>query len=416
MTIPRRLARTRPLPDGVDPAALGDHGGLVFAHPGRRLAGWGVEATVTIDRRRPADAAGTVDAYFATIDRDDEVGAPGCGPIAFGALPFRTDRPGRLVVPSLVLGRSADGEAWMTSITVADEAVEPEVLLERALSSHDGDPHRDPTAYRVVAERPADDWCRAVEKATEELRGGTHRKVVLARAVRIEADDRIDPGAVVKRLAAAYPSCFVFSMEGFVGASPELLVARIDDTVRCHPMAGTTPRSADPAVDEALGRALLESSKDREEHQITIDMVYDTLLPWCSYLDWEPEPQLVALANVQHLATRMEGRLSEPAASAVELMAALHPTPAVGGHPTGEALEMMDRLEELDRGSYGGPVGWIDGAGNGEWAVGIRAAHLEGNVARCFAGVGVVADSDPAAELAETRAKLQPLLDAVIRP
>jgi menaquinone-specific isochorismate synthase len=145
-------------------------------------------------------------------------------------------------------------------------------------------------------------------------------------------------------------------------------------------------------------------------------MVHDTLLPWCSYLDEEAEPSVVAMANVQHLATRLEGRLSSPAASVLELVGALHPTPAVGGSPREVALALIAELEQLDRGRYAGPVGWVDAAGNGTWAVGIRSAELQGTTARVFAGVGVVADSDPHSELAETRAKMQALLSALVRP
>jgi menaquinone-specific isochorismate synthase len=415
MTIPRRLARTRRLDRDVDPVALAGTSGTIFCRPGRSLAALGVEATVTIDRRTPSAAAATLEAFFATVDRDDEVAVPGSGPVAFGALPFRPDELGRLIVPRLVVGRDEHG-GWVTAIGPADEPVEPFEQLDAALAAPVDDVHEAPASFRVESERPPEDWCRAIEKATAELRSADRQKVVLARAIRIEGDRQLDRRAILERLSRSYPSCYLFAVEGFVGASPELLVARAGDEVRCHPMAGTAPRSADPATDAALGAALLASPKDREEHQITIDMVYDTLLPWCSYLDWEPEPVLVAMANVQHLATRMQGRLSEPAASCVELMAALHPTPAVGGHPTADALDMIERLEELDRGSYGGPAGWTDAQGNGEWAVAIRSAHLHGNVARCFAGVGVVRDSDPAAELAESRAKLQPLLGAVVQP
>jgi menaquinone-specific isochorismate synthase len=207
----------------------------------------------------------------------------------------------------------------------------------------------------------------------------------------------------------------LFAIGGFVGATPELLVARHGDVVRSHPMAGTAPRSADPSTDARLAATLLASTKDREEHRITIDMVHDTLLPWCSYLDEEAEPSIVAMANVQHLATMVEGRLSAPAASVVELMTALHPTPAVCGYPRQSALDLIRQHEALDRGAYAGPVGWVDAAGNGEWAVGIRSAQLDGNLARLVAGVGVLPDSDPDAELAETRAKLQALLNAIVR-
>jgi isochorismate synthase EntC len=181
-------------------------------------------------------------------------------------------------------------------------------------------------------------------------------------------------------------------------------------------MAGTAPRSGDPSADARLAAALLASTNTRDEHRYTIDMVHDTLLPWCSYLDEEAEPSIVAMANVQHLATRLEGRLSNPPASVLELVTALHPTPAVGGAPRGEALRLVDELESLDRGRYAGPVGWVDAGGNGTWAVGIRSAELSGTVARVFGGVGVVADSEPATELAETRAKMQAVLGAIVRP
>jgi isochorismate synthase EntC len=193
-------------------------------------------------------------------------------------------------------------------------------------------------------------------------------------------------------------------------------VSRIGDVVRSQPMAGTTPRSADPNVDARLAARLLASAQDRQEHQVTIDMVHDTLLPWCSYLDALAEPTVESVANVQHLATLVEGRLSSPAPSALELAVALHPTPAVCGDPRDAALAVIDELEGMDRGRYAGPVGWVDGRGNGSWAVGIRCAELDGATARLSAGVGVVADSDPSAELEETRAKLQALLTALVRP
>ena len=181
-------------------------------------------------------------------------------------------------------------------------------------------------------------------------------------------------------------------------------------------MAGTAARSDDPSTDARLAASLIASTKDQREHRLTIDMVHDTLLPWCSYLDEEAEPSIVAMANVQHLATLVEGRLSSPPASIIELMTALHPTPAVGGSPRDVALDLIERYEHMDRGRYGGPVGWVDAAGNGAWAVGIRSAELDGPAARLFAGVGVLPSSDVEAELAETRAKFQALLGAIVRP
>jgi menaquinone-specific isochorismate synthase len=255
-----------------------------------------------------------------------------------------------------------------------------------------------------------------VAEATARIRRGDAHKVVLARAVEVITDRPLTPFAVLDQLRRAYPASHLFSVDGFVGATPELLVARAGERVMAHPMAGTAPRSGDPSADARLAASLLASSNTRAEHRHTIDMVHDTLLPWCSYLDEEAEPSVVAMANVQHLGTRLEGRLSSPAASVLELVAALHPTPAVGGTPRTEALALIAELEQLDRGRYAGPVGWVDAEGNGTWAVGIRSAEISGTTARLYAGVGVVADSDPASELAETRAKLQALLGAVVRP
>jgi menaquinone-specific isochorismate synthase len=205
-------------------------------------------------------------------------------------------------------------------------------------------------------------------------------------------------------------------MDGFVGASPELLVSRAGDVVRSHPMAGTAPRGGDPTSDARLAASLLASSKDRAEHQLTIDMVHDTLLPWCSYLDYEAEPSVVPVANVQHLATLVEGRLSDPAPSVLELVRALHPTPAVCGTPREVARAFIAEHEGFDRGRYAGTVGWVDAHGNGAWAVSIRCASISGATAKVYAGNGIVADSDPSTELAETRSKLQAMLSALVRP
>jgi menaquinone-specific isochorismate synthase len=340
---------------------------------------------------------------------DDELDRPGTGPVAFGALPFSPSVDGTLVVPEIVVGRDEEGTRWMTRVSRDGQTPQAEPPNDTATSA-------EPTSFVLGSERDPASWCHAVEQARDALRSGAARKVVLARAVSVDTDRRLSIARVLAHLADAYPSCMLYSADGLVGASPELLVARSGDRVWAHPMAGTAPRSSDPSTDAGLAAQLLASTKDREEHRLTIDMVHDTLLPWCSYLDEEADPQIVAMANVSHLATRVEGRLSSPPASVIELMTALHPTPAVGGYPRAAALDLIDRFEDLDRGRYAGPVGWVDGRGNGTWAVGIRCAEIDGTRARLFAGVGVLPDSDPAAELAETRAKLQALLGAIVRP
>ncbi len=399
------VAQTRAFDSEVDLLDVCGDGGVVWIHNDHGFAGHGVAREIPVTTSDPAGAADAVDAAFAGIEHDDMLGVRGAGPVAVGALPFDPGASGTLVIPRVLVGRTRDGTLWITTVGRVDEPLIPGHREAR-----------EPTSFSVVPHIDPGDWREAVHKARRALSHDGHRKVVLARAVDVSCDAEISPTAVLRRLRRSYAGCMLYGVDGFIGASPELLVSRSGDVVRAHPMAGTAPRSTDPRTDAALAAGLLASDKDRWEHQITIDMVHDTLLPWCSYLDWEPEPGIVALANVQHLATLMEGRLSEPAASVVELMGALHPTPAVCGDPRDASLAVIAELESLDRGNYAGPVGWVDAEGNGEWAVGIRCAEIDGAVARLYAGVGVVEDSDPDAELAETRVKLQALLNAIIQP
>ncbi len=387
---------TRRLDRDVDLGAVAGPGGVLWA-PGRAgLAGTGL--ALRLDVREAAEV-------LAGLEVHDEVGLPGCGPVAFAALPFLPGAPATALVPEVVVGRAEDGTRWITTVG------SPAVHLGRA---HPAAP--EPVELRVRSGVAPARWCDLVRRATKEMADGHLRKVVLAREVVVEADVDHDGPTIVARLRRAYPGCYVFSVDGFVGASPELLVSRYGDIVRSHPMAGTAARGGDPTADARLAAGLLASAKDREEHQVTIDVVHQTLLPWCSYLDYEAEPSVVPVANVQHLATLVEGRLSSPAPSVLELVAALHPTPAVCGWPRDDALAFIAEHEGFDRGRYTGAVGWVDGKGNGAWAVSVRCAQLEGPVARLYAGNGIVADSDPDTELAETRAKLQAMLSAVLRP
>jgi menaquinone-specific isochorismate synthase len=404
------LARTERLDLDVDLLDVaGDHG-LLWARGRVGFAGRGESLRIEVPPGDPAAAAAAVHAALATIDVDDEVGQPGTGPVALGALPFDPRRGGTLVVPELLVGRDDEGARWLTTVAPTGHP--------RQLPRFDDAPPSSrvlPSSFTVRSPLPADEWCRSLVAARDELRAGAARKVVLARELVVEADRELSARALLGELRRTFPSAMLYAAHGFVGATPELLVARTGDLVRSHPMAGTAPRSADPSTDARLAANLLASTKDRVEHRYTIDMVHETLLPWCSYLDEEAEPSIVAMANVQHLATLVEGRLSSPPASVVELMRALHPTPAVNGAPTDVALDLMARYEGLDRGCYGGPVGWVDAAGNGAWSVGIRGAQLDGRRARLLAGVGVVEHSDPEAELAETQAKFQAVLGALLR-
>jgi isochorismate synthase len=394
------LARTRRLDHDVDLLAVAASEGWLVARDGVGLAGRGTALEIDAGDVHAAQEA------LAAIEVDDDVGGPGSGVVAFCAWPFTADRPRRLVVPEVVVGRDDRGARWVTTVGEVDPgpALGP-VVAPAALAEE----------LTVRTTRPADDWCGAVVAARDRIRAGELRKVVLARELLVHADRPLDAGGVLRRLAAAFPGCTLAAADGFVCASPETLVARHGDVVRSHPLAGTAPRGGDPAADARLAAGLLASAKDRAEHQVTIDFVHEALLPWCSFLDEEAEPSVVGVANVQHLGTMVEGRLSEPAPSVLELVDALHPTPAVAGDPRDRALALIAELEGGDRGRYAGPVGWVDAAGNGRWAVGIRSAELDGNEARLWAGVGIVADSDPDAELEETRAKAQAMLGALVR-
>lgn len=330
-------------------------------------------------------------------------------PVALASFPFRPDAAARALIPSLAVRRLADGTRWATRVAPRDASFARKLPAPEA-------PSAPPVRYEVevLVDRAA--HTAAVAAAVAAIRGGELRKVVLVRAVDLRADRPFDTTAALRRLRGTFPSCLRYRIDGFVGASPELLVSRRGDVVAAQPLAGTVPRVGDPVADAQLAARLLASPKDRLEHRITIDRLHDALLPFCSYLDSEAEPQVMAIANVQHLASRVAGRLSHPLPSVTELVAAIHPTPAVGGDPTEAALRFIAQLEKVDRGAYGGPVGWVDASGNGAFAVGVRSAIVAGDHARLFAGGGIVAESDPDAEYSETQPKLTTMLNALLRP
>jgi menaquinone-specific isochorismate synthase len=403
------VARTRRVDHDLDLLALSGRDGVLLERGRSGVAGRGVAARAPLM---------TADEVLASIEVDDEVDVPGTGPIAFGALPFTPSPSTDLVVPEVVWGRGEDGTRWVTSIAPADVPMDAASLCRAGSASDLSGPLPPPSRVWVRPVRGSAWWCELVARATKAMRDapeGGLSKVVLAREVVAEADVPFDRAVLLDRLRRAYPGCFLFHVDGFLGASPELLVGRAGDVVRAQPMAGTAPRGGDPAADARLAAGLLASATYRHEHQITIDMVFDTLLPWCSYLDYEPEPSVVGVANVQHLATLVEGRLSQPSPSILELVAALHPTPAVNGWPRDAALAWIEANEGFDRGRYAGTVGWVDARGNGIFAVSIRCADVDGPRARLVAGNGIVADSDPETELAETQVKLQAMLSALTR-
>lgn len=375
--------------------ARGD--GYLFVREGVGFAGRGIAARVSVDR--------AVD-LLAAIDHDDRVGGTN-GPIAIGAIPFLPGSPAELVVPQVVVGKHADGRQWITRIDGAE--LEPDST---------GGPIPTAASFSIRPGVEVAHYLAAVTAARQAVRDGRLHKAVIARPIHVTSDQAIDVHAVLRRLKATFATSYRFSIDGLIGASPELLVAVEGDIVSAHPLAGTTPTTGDPDTDARLAAELQASPKNQIEHRAAIEMVRDTLLPYCSYLDWAPEPSIVKVANVQHLGSQAEGRLSKPTPTVVELVRALQPTPAVGGYPRQAAIELILEVEGFERGRYGGAVGWVDGHGNGRWAVTLRCAELteDRHSARLVAGGGIVADSEPVSELAETQAKFQAMLSAIVRP
>jgi menaquinone-specific isochorismate synthase len=412
------VAVTRPLSSTPDLIALGaGPGGVLWASEDVSLAGQGVALRLAYR----AESAPEISRALETIEVRDELAIPGSGPVAFGALPFDPHLPGELIVPRRVVGRRGD-QWWETVIGPRHAGGDDDESRSWAgdLPAAPGRAGKlSPDQFSLTPSMPHAEWMQVVAETVERIRGGELAKVVLARRVDVVANRPFVVPEVVARLAALYPACMIFHVDGFIGASPELLVRREGARFASHPLAGTVARSGDRPADEALVAGLLASTKDRWEHRIVIDHLAQVLASWCETLDVPDSPAVLGLRNVSHLATRVEGRLARrdgTLPSALDLVAAIHPTAAVGGYPTGDALSYLEKVEGFDRGRYAGPVGWVDARGDGAWALGIRSACLDGAEASMYAGVGVVSESDPAAELAETQLKLQALLAALVRP
>ncbi|MGB7804260.1 MAG: isochorismate synthase [Actinomycetota bacterium] len=343
-----------------------------------------------------------------------ELAADGPGPLAVGQIPFSERGHAWMRAPMRLVRRAGSGEPWLIELVSSDGDVRPFAPV-RPMGGAPAEPF---PPSQVTPLPPADGYQAMVSTAAQRIREGTMRKVVLARTMQVEAGRTLDPVRLAHRLRAVDPHAFTFiTPDGpdasLVGASPELLVAKRGLDVRSTPLAGSAPRSGDPEEDRANANALLASAKDREEHAIVVEAIEDVLGTYCERLDHDREPVLVETANVWHLATRFEGRLRDPSPSVVELVAALHPTPAVGGTPTAVAKAAIDELEPFDRGGYAGAVGWMDAGGDGEWAIALRCARLDGQRATLYAGAGIVADSRPAAELDETDRKFRAFLDSL---
>jgi menaquinone-specific isochorismate synthase len=397
---------------------------LAYADPSRPLAwlrrgdgivaiGGGTAATLRVpagaDTVRSAVIASAWQRLAQDAEIDDPLSLPGTGLVAFGAFAFdeRSAADSVLVVPSAVIGRHR-GRAWVTSIRSAGS--EPHVPPgPEAYGPHwagtVGPGAQSPQGYQD-----------SVRGALARIAGGELSKVVLARDLTGSIPAGSDLRRLVRALSTGYPDTWAFAVDGLIGASPETLVTVQNRTVTARVLAGTIGRGADADADTAASAHLASSTKDLDEHQYAVQSVLASLRPHTRALAASEQPFLLKLPNLFHLATDVEGELAE-GESSLDLVGALHPTAAVAGTPTPAAIAAIRELEPFDRGRYAGPVGWVDAAGNGEWAIALRCAQFTAGAddiaVTAYAGAGIVAGSDPESELLETRVKFRPLVDAL---
>jgi menaquinone-specific isochorismate synthase len=340
----------------------------------------------------------------AETEVTDEVSVPGSGLVAFGSFAFADDSESEsvLIVPQVLLG-SRDGVRWLTRVGDA----ESQNFWDAAQTYR-------PNATITLSDglQTSDGFMQSVREAKSQIENDRVKKVVLARDLVATVPDDFDIRTALHRLATRYPSCWTYSVDGLFGASPELLVRVSHKQVSARVLAGTAGRGTDPGVDFAISNALAASSKNIAEHRFAVQSLVDELEKFCSQVDADSEPFSLQLPNLWHLASDVHAILKDDA-SVLDLAAVLHPTAAVAGTPTIEAQKLIAELEPFDRGRYAGPVGWIGADGDGEWAIALRGALLQENQLTAFAGCGIVAESEPLAELEETELKFKPIREAL---
>ncbi len=360
------------------------------------------------------------------------------GPIMMGGFSFDSGQPesvawkgfpeARMVLPRACV-TGADGRSWLTLNAVLRPGVGPEeealamarmrhaVLAGQVTTGEHLPCSSASCALPLLSEiGSVARWRGEVAAAAAAARRGDLRKVVLARAVRLQATQPFSPSAALWRLAEGYPTCVVFALavgeDCFLGATPERLLKVRNGEVNTTCLAGSYARGATEEADRELAAALLADPKERSEHALVLNAMTETMSASCTELAIPDAPAVLKLRNVQHLSTPLSGRMA-PGQSILRIVERLHPTPSVGGSPREVALKFIREREGLDRGWYAGAVGWVDHKGEGDFAVAIRAALLRGPQATLFAGCGIVADSDPDREFAESCIKLTPMLTAL---
>ncbi len=383
---------------------------LVWMHGADGIIGWGNVATFEATGPDRFAAASTWwNEIAARAATHDEVSRPGTGLVAFGSFTFADDTDGSmLTVPEVIIGRRG-ATTWVTTISTA--ITTPPALHQSSAPT--------PPVQTTFRDGSVDGilWQRIIAEAVRHIKSGQLDKVVLARDIHADLSEPLDVRWPLRQLASSYPNCWTFHIDGFFGATPEMLVRLERGLVTSRVLAGTIRRTGDDDHDLALAGSLARSSKDLEEHEYAVRSVADALASHCTSMNVPEAPYVLHLPNVMHLATDVTGVMDDDA-TALSLVAALHPSAAVGGTPTATAVQLIVELEGMSRDRYAGPVGWIGASGDGEWGIGLRSAQIDDNGmgVRLFAGCGIVADSVPADELAECNAKLIPVRDALMPP
>lgn len=410
------VARTVPIPLSlahdllaVMPSAPADQL-MSWVRRGEGLVGWGRVASIrTSGPERFTEAEAWWQSLVRSAQIHNELAVPGTGPIALGSFAYSADSAAgaSLTVPQVVIGRRGD-LAWVTTMGVGSAPEVPQLAASRP---------EQPIGIRFAdGARSSPEWATVVSSAVARIIDGDLDKVVLARDLEVQADSPIDTRWILARLAERYDNTWVFSVDGLVGATPELLVRLDKGLVHSRVLAGTIRRTGDDEHDLALAGSLARSSKDLEEHEYAVRSVADALRPHCYSMNVPEAPFVLHLTNVMHLATDVAGVLGDRTTS-LTLAASLHPSAAVCGTPTGTADAVIAEIEGMDRGRYAGPVGWMDANGDGEWGIALRCGVVEEEARmRLFAGCGIVAGSDPEAEVAESDAKFIPMRDALTAP
>jgi menaquinone-specific isochorismate synthase len=378
---------------------------FTWVRGGEGLVGWGVYASTTVSGRdRFEDARKWWHQQLETFSISNSVHGSGTGPVLFTSFSFDRNQESVLVIPKIIVGQRGSNSwiTWIGSESQPQLAETVPALAPSTFTFSDGT-------------LSSDEWKKRVTEVINRVNSNGVHKVVLARDIVANSDSEIDARPILKNLSSEYPSTWVFSVDGLVGATPELLLRLSRGMVTSRVLAGTIPKTGDDEKDLALAASLARSSKDLEEHEYAVRSVADALDPFCSSTNVPESPFVLHLANVMHLATDVTGALieSKQHIDAFSLLRNLHPSAAVCGTPRNLAFDVIDEIEGMDRGRYAGPVGWIDASGDGELGIALRCGLITNQKIRIFAGCGIVAASIPEKEVEESNAKMIPMRSAL---